>query len=78
MASLIRKPFIIALQLQLCTARPRTRYSRGLPMHPALLVRGFVSRKKGSRSMGEEKKEGEKNKIIIMNTKKKEEKNKNK
>ena len=36
---------------------------------PALLVRGFVSRKKGARSMGEEKKEGEKKKI---NMKKKE------
>ena len=57
MASLIRKPFIIALQRQLCTSRPRTRYSR-ITHAPALLVRGFVSRKKGSRSMGEEKKEG--------------------
>ena len=28
---------------------------------PALRVRGFVSRKKGARSMGEEKKEGENN-----------------
>ena len=32
---------------------------------PALRVRGFVSRKKGARSMGEEKKEG----IIIINKK---------
>ena len=31
MASRIRKPCIIALQLQLCTARPRTRYSRIRP-----------------------------------------------
>ena len=30
---------------------------------PALRVQGFVSRKKGARSMGEEKKEGGKNKI---------------
>ena len=60
MASLIRKSFIIALQLQLCTARPRTRYSR-ITHAPALLVRGFVSSKKGSRSMGEEKKEGKNN-----------------
>ena len=59
MASLIRKPCIIALQLQLCTARPRTRYSR-ITHAPALLV-GFASRKKGSRSMGEEKKEGKNN-----------------
>ena len=28
---------------------------------PALRVRGFVSRKKGARSMGEEKKEGKNN-----------------
>ena len=40
MASLIRKPGIIALQLQHCTARPRaTRYSR--ITHAPLLVRGF-------------------------------------
>ena len=31
---------------------------------PALRVRGFVSRKKGTRSMGEEKKEGETNNNI--------------
>ena len=61
MASLNRKPSIIALQLQLCNARPRT---RGLPTRaPALLVRGFVSRKKGARSIGDDKKEG---KIIII------------
>ena len=30
---------------------------------PALRVWGFVSRKKGARSMGEEKKEGEKKKV---------------
>ena len=63
MASLHRKPYIIALQL--CTARPRTRYSR-ITHAPALLVRGamragFVSRKKSARSMGEEKKEGKNN-----------------
>ena len=55
----------------LCTARPRTRYSR-ITHAPALLVRGFVSRKKGARSMGEEKEEG-KIIIIIINMKKKEE-----
>ena len=33
---------------------------------PALRVKGFVSRKKGARSMGEEKKEGEKIIIIII------------
>ena len=36
---------------------------------PALRVQGFVSRKKGARSIVEEKKEGEK-KIIIMIIKK--------
>ena len=45
---------------------------------PALRVRGFVSRKKGARNMGEEKKEGEKKNIYIkltgkINLKKKEE-----
>ena len=45
---------------------------------PELRVRGFVSRKKGARSMGEEKKEGEKIYIYIkltgkINMKKKEE-----
>ena len=34
---------------------------------PALRVQGFVSRKKGARSMGEEKKEGKK--VIIINKK---------
>ena len=43
MASLHRKPYIIALQLQLCTARPRTRYSR-ITHAPGrgLLVRGLL------------------------------------
>ena len=62
MASLHRKPYIIALQLQLCRG-PTWRepsYSR-ITHTPALLVRGVVSRKKGARSMGEEKKEGENN-----------------
>ena len=60
MASLHRKPYIIALQLQLCTGREPS-YSR-ITHAPALLVRGgVVSRKKGARSMGEEKKEGENN-----------------
>ena len=35
----------------------------------ALRVQGFVSRKKGARSMGEEKKEGGKKIIIIINKK---------
>ena len=35
-------------------------YSR-ITHAPALLVRGFVNRKKGARSMGEEKKEGKNN-----------------
>ena len=35
---------------------------------PALRVQGFVSREKGARSMGQEKKEGEKI-IIIINKK---------
>ena len=54
MASLHRKPYIIALQLQLCIqgAIPRTRV-RG----------GGVTREKGAISMGEEKKKG---KIIII------------
>ena len=34
---------------------------------PALRVQGFVSRKKGAEGMGEEKKEGEKKIIIIIN-----------
>ena len=55
MASLHRKPYIIALQLQLCTGRDSS-YSRA----------GGVTREKGARSMGEEKKKG---KIIIINTK---------
>ena len=33
---------------------------------PALRVQGFVSRKKGARSIVEEKKEGEKKKIIMI------------
>ena len=47
-----------------CTARPRLVLE---DYAPALRVRGFVSRKKGARSMGEEKKEGKK--IIIINKK---------
>ena len=53
MASLHRKPYIIALQLQLCTGRDSS-YSR---------AGGGVTREKGARSMGEEKKKG---KIIII------------
>ena len=55
MASLHRKPYIIALQLQLCTWHEPS-YSR-ITHAPALLVRGawgVVSRKKGARSMGRE------------------------
>ena len=54
MASLHRKPYIIALQL--CTGRDSS-YSR---------AGGGVTREKGARSMGEEKKKG-KIIIIIMN-----------
>ena len=52
MASLHRKPYIIAFQLQLCTGRDSS-YTRA----------GGVTREKGTRSMGEEKKKG---KIIII------------
>ena len=57
MASLHRKPYIIALQLQLCWARFLVLACGG---------RG-VTREKGARSMGEEKKKG---KIIIIINKK--------
>ena len=53
MASLHRKPYIIAFQLQLCTGRDSS-YTR---------AGGGVTREKGARSMGEEKKKG---KIIII------------
>ena len=56
MASLHRKPYIIAFQLQLCTGRDSS-YTR---------AGGGVTREKGARSMGEEKKKG---KIIIINKK---------
>ena len=47
------------IQLQLGTARPRT---RGLCAGTGVAGEGgVVSRKKGARSMGEEKKEGENN-----------------
>ena len=58
MASLNRKPYIIALQL--CRDYSAPSYSR-ITHASALLVRGFVSRKKGARSMGEEKKGENKN-----------------
>ena len=57
MASLHIKPYIIAVQLQLCTGREPS-YSR---ITHALVRGGVVSRKKGARSMGEAKKEGENN-----------------
>ena len=56
MASLRRKPYIIALQLQLCWARFLVLACGG----------GGLLGKKGARSMGEEKKKG---KIIIINKK---------
>ena len=62
MASLHRKPYIIALQLQLCTGREPS-YSR-ITHAPALLVRGgggVISRTKGAISMGEENKGGKNN-----------------
>ena len=71
MASLIRKPFIIALQLQLCTARPRTRYSR-ITHAPALLVRGLLVGKRVQEVWEKKRKKGTKI-IIIINMKKKEE-----
>ena len=50
---------ILGLQLQLGTARPRT---RGLCAGIGCVGGGgVVSRKKGARSMGEEKKEGKNN-----------------
>ena len=58
MASLIRKPFIIALQLQLCTARPRTRYST-ITHAPALLARGLLVGK-GCKKYGRRKERREK------------------
>ena len=42
--------------------------SQAFAVEPAMRVQGFVSRKKGARSMGEEKKEGGK-KVIIINKK---------
>ena len=58
MASLHIKPYIIAVQLQLCTGREPS-YSR--ITHALVRGGGVVSRKKGARSMGEAKKEGENN-----------------
>ena len=55
MASLHRKPYIIALQLQLCTGRDS--------------VGGGVTREKGARSMGEENNKGKIIIIIIINKK---------
>ena len=60
MASLHKKPYIIALQLQLCTWREPS-YSRIRPLPMRWSGGGVVSRKKGARSMGEAKKEGENN-----------------
>ena len=64
MASLHRKPYIIALQLQLCTARPRACLYPVLEDYPCTgtVGAGFVSRKKGARTVWEKKrKKGEKN-----------------
>ena len=60
MASLIRRPCIIALQLQLCTARPRTRYSR-ITHAPALLVRGLLVGKRVQEVWEKKRKKGKKN-----------------
>ena len=53
-----------SILLQFCTARHRSLLEDYEP--PAPRVQGFVSRKKGARSMVEEKKEGKKIIIIIM------------
>ena len=64
MASLHRKPYIIALQLQLCTARPRTRYSM-ITHAPALLVRGLLVGKRVQEVWEKKRKKGKKKIIII-------------
>ena len=62
MASLHIKPYIIAVQLQLCTGRED---------YPCVGAGGgVVSRKKGARSMGEAKKEGGKKLTSKINMKK--------
>ena len=61
MASLHRKPYIIAHQLQLCTARPRTRYSR-ITHAPALLVRGLLVGKRVKEVWEKKRKKGKKKK----------------
>ena len=71
MASLIRKPCIIALQLQLCTVRPRTRYSM-ITHAPALLVRGLLVGKRVQEVWEKKRKKGKIIIIIIINMKKKE------
>ena len=68
MASLHRKPCIIALQIQLCTARPRTRYSR-MTHAPALLVRGLLVGKRLQEVWEKKRKKGGKKKKINMKKK---------
>ena len=60
MASFNRKPCIIALQLQLCTARPRT---RGLPMRAGTVGAGVVSRNRVKEVWEKKRKKG---KIVII------------
>ena len=75
MASLHRKPCIIALQIQLCTARPRTRYSR-ITHAPALLVRGLLVGKRLQEVWEKKRKKGQIIILLIINMKKKERKKK--
>ena len=67
MASLNRKPCIIALQLQLCTARPRT---RGLPMHRHCWCGGLLVGQRVQEVWEKKRKKGQKK---LINMKKKEE-----